>query len=1106
MRPLQPLEVPLEGVQLIEASAGTGKTFAITTLVLRAVLEAERRIGEILVVTFTVAATAELRSRVRDRLRRAAAALADPAAAGDDADLRALVERRQRIADPRADRARVQAALNEFDEAPIFTIHGFCQRVLHEFAFECGSPFDVDLIADPRLPLADAVRDYWTRTLSAAGMPLVERLTTEKITLATVAALAATFATHRDLRVRCTPPPDAAADPVGEELRARLRAAGPEILAALDRRKAVAGVQDFNDLLHRVEQAVHGVRGDALCQAVRRRYPLALVDECQDTDPVQYRIFRRVYGGATDGGGLFLIGDPKQAIYAFRGADVFAYLRARRDATAAHSLRTNWRSSPRLVQAVNAVFGGAADPFVLRDIGFTPAEPAPPNVDALGGALAGQAPLRVLFAARSPALVNRRNRFNKSELDWYCAAVADAIAELLDGRSTIAGARIRPGDVAVLTRTNRQLSLIQEALQHAAVPSVILGDTSVFDTSEAAILERLLAALVDPGNAAALRAALVTPLVGLTGDDLRQLADDEAAWETWIERFHRWAERWRTTGFTAAFRGILDELDAPARVLARDGGERCLTNVLHLGELLQQAASEGRRGPHALLEWLHRMRCDPGERERAGDEATQLRLESDVNAVTLTTVHKSKGLEYPVVVCPFTWDAYRPQTGPISPPFHTDDDERLCIDVSVPPGPDSLAQAAHENAAEAARLLYVALTRARQLCLVPWGAFTYFEDSAAARLLHGSGDAGPRDAAAIGALSDDALRADLAALAARAPGAIAIEPLRLGRRLRYAPEADTTPALVAPLALAPVPQRWRLSSFTAITAGAEPAGIRAQDGVDRDELAQRDDAAPSAPGALRGFPRGRGPGTFVHSIFEHLDFIDPDPEALRAVVERQIGASRIGREWVAPLCTAIRDVLDTPLTNDPRPLRLCEVARTRRLNELEFALPVALDAPAAARAPRALTSAALADVFARHGDAALAPYAARLRRLPMPAWSGYLTGFIDCVLEHDGRWYVIDYKTNDLGDAPHDYAPARLAGEMVRHDYVLQAHLYLVALHRYLARRLPAYAYERHVGGALYLFVRGMAPARGPATGVVAARPSLALIEALSALFAGAAA
>jgi exodeoxyribonuclease V beta subunit len=1101
VKALQPLDVPLTGVQLIEASAGAGKTFAITTLALRGIVEQELAPSRILVVTFTNAATAELRGRLRDRLHRAWQALADPGAVPHDPDLTTYACRRIDQGQAAADRTRLRAALDGFDEAAVFTIHGFCQRTLRELAFESGAAFDTELLGDPRPLLLEAVHDYWSRRLYDAPASTVAGLRDHGVTVESLATVAGAFAQHRELLVQDPAPADD--DEVAQFARALVRDVGPAVLRTLAARKAAANTQDFDDLLHQVDAALRGPQGDGLAAAIRQRYPLALIDEFQDTDPVQYRIFQRVY--AQPPAALFLIGDPKQAIYSFRGADVFAYIEAQRDAAAGHTLPTNWRSAPRLVDAVNTLFTVSPDAFALDEVCFRPAEPAPRSRDRLSGAGAG-APLRILFAERATHGTSATRQHNK-RFDgghWMPRAVADRIVELLDGSTSLDGRAVGAGDIAVLCRTNEQLHIMHAALRAAGVPSVVLGDASVFEAPEAAMLERVLRALAEPSDANAIRVALATPLLGLNGAELATLANDEPAWEGWVERFQFWGERWRTAGFTAAVRGLLDAQGVAPRLLAQPGGERSLTNLFHLCELAQQAVSEGRRGPRNVVEWLARMRTDQTLRTELGSEAAQVRLESDAHAVKLNTVHRAKGLEYPIVVLPFAWHFVRGDRDKVFPRFHAAPDHRLTIDLGLPAAADSEAQRAAEAAAEDMRLLYVATTRAEQLCLAVWGPFTDSERSALGTLLHRvprrQGDAPARHSKAIGALVDGDLQADLDALVAAADGAIAVEPLVESRGRRHVAPADGRDALIEPPQVSPILQSWRIGSFTSLSAGAEGLGLRASEGIDRDEQAAAE-AAPddSVAARLTGFPRGRGPGTLVHRILELVDFTEPDATALRALVGEQLAVFGVGREWTEPLTGALFDVLATPLLPGTTPLRLRDVPRAYRLDEMEFAYPVAPDGGA-------LTPHALAAAFARHGGTAeLTAYAERLRQLPFRPLSGFLRGYIDCVFAHDGRWYVVDYKSNDLGAASARYAPAALAAEMVRHDYLLQAHLYVLAVHRYLRHRLPSYDYARDFGGVLYLFVRGMAPARGPATGIFHARPAAGLVDALDRLLAGAA-
>ncbi len=1115
MKTLEPLKIPLHGAHLIEANAGTGKTHTITTLYLRLLLERRLEVGQILVVTYTNAATAELRRKVRDRIAALLAALGAGAGASD-ATIGELAYRR-RAGSAIGDCRRLEAALYGFDDAAIFTIHGFCQRVLQEHAFESGVAFDTELVGDERLLIDEVVRDFWTRELYSAPPELV-RFLQGKASPATLARLARVAAAHPDLRVVPERPAvDLAAaiasgDALGEALeRRRVQLAidlADYTCRELRRRKEASGTQSFDDLLQRLDAALCGPGADALATQIRGRFAAALVDEFQDTDPIQYRIFERIYRGP--GAALFLVGDPKQAIYGFRGADVFAYMRAKqRVGDDAYTLDVNRRSSPSLVRAVNTLFGCARAQFVFAGIPFFPSQPAPVAQDALAGAASGRAPLRFLFVGRAGRPLDRKtNQIKKAraELGWFHAAVAGEVTRLLNSETRIGDRRVVPGDVAVLCRTNMQSADVQAQLAALGVPSVMYGETSVFETPEASDVERIIRALADPGDGAALTAALLTPILGLRGDDLVAVRGDDRAWEGWLERFQAWNECWRSSGFTVAFRRLLDDCGVPGRLLSRPGGERCITNVLHLGELLHAAAMDERRGPLALVQWLQRMRHDEAARSDEAAESAQIRLESDTHALKLITIHKSKGLQYPVVVCPFLWDGMllHPDDRR-SVRFHAHDDgDRLTLDL----GSERLAQhvqlAEREALAENLRLLYVALTRAEQLCVVVWGPFNTCATSALGYLLHQPPDV-PDDGLAtatkqrIAGLSDAAMRADLGRLVVGSAGAIDVTEASADPPARLALRDDAGQALTLRTMSRSVSQRWRMASFSALAAADRALPEPAEEGLDRDELVEEPSIAaePAAVGTVRGFPRGRRLGTLVHKLFETIDFTQRDAAALRDQVARLLPAYGVEPQWGEALCGANTDVLDTPLTAEAPALTLRQIPTDRRLNELEFAFPVALgpdEAPAGT-----VTAAHLAGVFAAHGSPWLAgDYAERVRRLSFGPLAGYLKGFIDLVFAHDERWYVVDYKTNDLGSRAADYRLPQLLAEMQRHHYALQYHLYAVALHRYLRRRLAGYDYARHFGGVLYLFVRGMAPQHETGCGVFFDRPAPALIGALS--------
>ena len=1223
--PLDWQRVPLTGRQLIEASAGTGKTYTITTLVVRLIVEQEATVERLLVVTFTNAATAELRDRIRGRIRQAAAAMERGELSGDP-QLDVLVKQ---SSDRERDRNRLLDALRCMDEAAIVTIHGFCQRVLQEYAFESGVRFDLELVTDSRPLIDEIVQDFWSRITYEASEARVRTLR-RKLALPALARLARAVTSAPTLPVEPAPAdadPDAAVERYHEE-RARVaelwsrareevnelvscspalnrrhyrQESVPGWIAALDRlltddgrgldgmfpdferftparlgqatkknhtppshpffdacaqlwaayqvaqheldgwvlrvqheliafarselerRKRARGVQTFDDLL---QQLAHGLRepgGRELARRIYDRHPFALIDEFQDTDPTQYEIFDRIY--STDAGeprgALFMIGDPKQAIYAFRGADVFAYLRAARDADAIWTLGTSYRADPTLLHGINCVFGRPPRPFEIEAITYDEVEPKPGATDRLrwpgaAGKALERPPLCLLFVGqevergyRDPVILKRVSA------GVVYDAVAREIVKSLESGATLDGRRLEPGDFAVLTRKNREAAQLQQVLARAGVPAVLHGDASVFDAPEAVEVARLLRALAQPASATALRAALGTRVIGVDASEIDRLSRDEAEGERWVERFFRWHDLWEERGFVPAFRALLRELRLMPRLLAERGGERRLTNLLHLGELLHEAATTQHLGAQGLIRWFDQVRHHPAARNELASESTQVRLESDARAVQLTTMHKSKGLEYPVVLCPFLWDGRLFYESSQVMYHDPDDGFRLKLDLAPSTHrPESRRHAEREALAEALRLAYVAMTRAQHRLVVVCGQLRSYGGSPLAHLLHdpsfvpGLGAQSPAERVKVA--DDQALLGDLGQLveASRLPGvgaAVEVVEVEPGPEPRYRLQSATQPALSHRTARRAIDSRWRASSFSALTAGPERLSVPAAEGLDHDE-----EISATAGGGVRGaeerpvvldsFPRGPGPGNVLHAVLEEIDFAEPDSGVLRDVCGRML--ERFGldvTEHVDVLAAGVRDVLDTPLSDAG--MCLAQIAAGCRASEMEFTLPVALGDPAApssGNARRALTPRRLADTFAQHASSVVPrDYPASVADLGFTALVGYLRGYIDLVFVHDGRWYVVDYKSNHLGSAPSDYAPDRLTEAMFDHHYILQYHLYVAALHRHLLRRLPGYDFDRDFGGVYYLFARGMSPHRGPTTGVFADCPSWAMVQGL---------
>jgi exodeoxyribonuclease V beta subunit len=1170
--------VPLDGINLIEASAGTGKTWAITGLYARLVLEMAMPVKQILVVTYTEAATEELRDRVRARLSELRAAFL--AGRSDDPFCRACLAR---AADPADAVRQLERALAHFDEAAIHTVHGFCQRALRELAFESAMPFDTEILPDERDLLQEIAEDFWRREVYGAP-PLFVRYLLLKgvgpdalrrelggyavkahVQIATSAREAGlpdreyrgAFANARTLwhaqrdAVRAlltnhpglnrqkyaqrhlpawyaqldmffaaaepeavlperidkfTPAALAAATKAGEppahaffDACAALVAAGTRfkesaelrLLALkheflryargeLPARKQRLQLQSYDDLIANLRAALAAAHGPALVAALRGRYRAALIDEFQDTDPVQYEIFERIYAGTE--GPVYFVGDPKQAIYAFRGADLFAYLKARDRARKQPPLGTNWRSVPALIDAINAVFEATPRAFLFEEISYTRVTPPPQERKRLLVEGREEPPLRLWWLGSkeeqdtlAKGVANRRS----------AQATASEIARLLTlaatGRISIGERPLRGADIAVLVPSHRQGRLVRDALRELGIACVQYAQESVYASHEAAELETVLLAVAEPGREELVRAALATEMLGARAEQIHALGEEASAWQRRFETFHDYYRLWAEHGFMRMFRELLAREQVAPRLLAYWDGERRLTNLYHLGELLQAWAATQRAGMEALVTHLAQHRRDGHEES----DETLLRLESDEELVRIVTIHRSKGLEYPIVFCPFLWDG-KARAGSVGGPVLYHDparDNEPVLDLGSEQVEQHRALAHREAFAESLRLAYVALTRARHRCYLIWGRIKEAEGSALAWLLHAPPDAGAGDPLAAAhehftRLGEAGMRRDLERLATKAGGAIAIEELPAERAERYRPPTPAAETLAARALGRAIERGWAVSSYSAIATG------RADEQPDYDET-REPRRTPPADGArsIAAFPRGARAGICLHAIFEHVDFAEADDPALDALVDRTLRAHGFDTVWSPVVTDTVRRTLATPL-DETGTLRLAGITRERRVDELEFYYPVA-----------DLRSEKLRALLAQHGIAGAAPE--HLEQIRFAPLHGYLKGFIDLVFEAHGRFYIADYKSNWLGATPQDYRADVLARVMGDEAYYLQYLIYTVAVHRYLHLRIPDYDYDRHFGGVFYLFVRGLDPSLGHGSGVFRDRPARALIDAL---------
>ncbi|MCU0272899.1 MAG: UvrD-helicase domain-containing protein [Acidimicrobiales bacterium] len=867
-----------------------------------------------------------------------------------------------------------------------------------------------------------------------------------------------------------------------------------EAADAVRTRRTAANARSFDDLIHDTWELVANHPDPAFLGELRRRYRVVLVDEFQDTDALQWGIFRSafVHPDAT----VVVVGDPKQAIYRFRSADIAAYVAAVGSARERRSLPVNRRSDPALLDALAVVFRDAS--FGGDAIRFTPVH-APPDTDRQLLSGDGLRPFRIRIV---PPVAGQKQGAPLATRRIVSDLVAEVI-RLLEGPARLRGAPVRRRDVAVLTRSNHDARAVARALIEAGVPAATSSTDSVLETEAAGQWSILLQALERPSSPELARAAALGWFMGVPAVDLAVLDDDGLG--RLHDELHRWADAVRRNGVPGLL-GVARAAGLHERLLHRPGGDRDLTDVEHIAELLQRHADS--TSPAALLGTLSRLRT-------AVDDADLVarRIDTDDEAVQILTVHRSKGLEFPIVLCPFLWR--EPRSHGLATGHDPDAGSRL-IDVGYAvETPDPAIKALHvqECADEDLRLLYVALTRARHQCVVWWPSIetSKAEKGPLGRILFAprstDGGLGTIDPAVPTPEPSDAVQ-QLRALADRAPACIAVEVVADRPAVRARPTEPPTDLGVAPFDRV-IPDWWRTWSFTGLKPVDEPSApavLVTERGAEDEagtEEPMPDAARPAAAGPLSDLPGGTVFGSLVHDILEHTDFAS---EALET--ELLAAAAKALRRRPMPvdpavlargLAVAIRCPLGGPLGD----LALVGLARGDRLDELAFDLPFV-------RAPGLSPDAGIGlhdigrvlTVHLPAGDPAL-PYFTELAGSTGPIRAGQLHGSIDLVFRTGPttgrRVWVVDYKTNHLRSG---YGQAALQASMAHSHYLLQAAIYLTATHRYLRWRQPDYRPEAHLGGVAYLYVRGMAGGTGPTPdGVFWWQPPATAVVALSDLF-----
>ncbi len=1192
------INTPLYGTNLIEAGAGTGKTYTIESLFIRLIIENNLTVDQILVVTFTKAATEELRERVRNKLVKAKEAFTK----GESSDN--LIDSLCKKYDDHAlARELINKALIDFNEASIFTIHGFCARILSENSFETDSFFDTELVTDQTDLIQEVAEDFWriyfynaepefitysvkklkgpdffSKLLSkqvssckniipstdkpgfenllynyrnliqrirsiwsvskndisdllhdpalkgniygsvatddsgfsardrkifslfslmeellderSSGFPLFDKFeyfTAEKINKSVKAKQKPP---EHDLFYICDELAEKNTE-IESEFDKYILHLKREFLryaeSELAKRKKRRNIQYYEDLLTRVRDAlVNSSDSHDLAIRIRLKYKAALIDEFQDTDPVQYEIFSNLFDSSESV--LFIIGDPKQAIYSFRGADIFSYINAASKAGTKSTLTENWRSVPGLIDGVNALFSDLTNPYIFDDIAFFKGVSGYAD-EYKDKDVSTHAPLTLWHLFSGEYSENNKSITKDVAENVISESVASEVLRLLK-RDKGMEASVRAGDIAILVRTNNQAQRVKISLSKRRIPSVIYSIDNVFDSHEAMELERFLEAVSDPSNMKNIRSALVTDIFGISGEDLDIAGQDPLIWDKHLALFSECHYLWNRRGFISMFRHFMTQKRVKERLVMFHNGERRITNLLHLSEILHKVSVEKKPGLTGLVRWLSEQR--EASRERL--EEHLLRLESDDDAVKIVTIHKSKGLEFPVVFCPFNWGGSEVSDKEII--FHDESNERnLVLDLGR--NEKSLSAARKELLSENIRLLYVALTRAKKRCYLVWGRINSAETSAMAYIFHyARNNEHFADEDIVTALKgyfngrkNSELLDDLKMLEKRAEGAIDVSVLPSSVDGQYDFYEGDMEQLFSRNFTGKIYDAFKISSYSSLAAGG-PASHDIRDIDAGTGFAFKDYPEQNQQSGMPdifSFPRGARAGIFFHDLFEQIDFSYPGAGAREEIVAGKLREYGFEAIWKTTVCDMINRILDAPLYAKAMTIKLSGVDKASRVNEMEFYFPLKMIAPVTIK-----------KVFRDYGKVVVNDdHPAWIENLAFSPSKGFMKGYMDMVFCHEGRFFLVDWKSNYLGNSLTHYGESNINEVMERESYILQYHLYVLALHQYLRLKTSGYNYEDSFGGVFYIFMRGVDDPKTRRTGIFYDLPDISLINGL---------
>ena len=1070
------LSSQVKGTTLIEASAGTGKTFSMALLMLRFLLNGSK-IEEILAVTFTRAATSELKDRIRKFVDEAVRFLETnptPTSATATSPVEKMVASFVGKEGLLQSYRRLKLAYANIDTASIFTIHAFCQRIIQEYAFETATPYGLELVEDGSEISLEIAQNYWLTTLLTPKTPrsFISHITQN---LSPVKLLEYLRQWHKSGSI---------SDPPRSEIfswEETQTAESFDLIAdtrlfiyrflrlypdQFETRNRELGKMTYDSLISILSDTLKkSETKEFLTKAVRKRFKVALIDEFQDTDSEQYNIFSTFFGDETRP--LICIGDPKQAIYSFRKADLHTYLyaTAKERLTQRYSLGLNWRSSDKMVTAVNRFFTKSTakvdHPFIIPEIAFSEVEPSH-TIAPLTIAGEEATPLVISFlAAKSVGKhhLSRSQDIKVSGKSYLAQYVASEILFLLNPQTEAEkkpGKPVTPSDIAILVASHKEGELFKNALSEHNIPASIQHQTSVFQTQIGQELWVVLTAIIERSYGV-MKAAIITDIINGT------LQEEDS----FLEKFYDWWIEWREKGFLAAFTKMSTDTDMRRRLATRQDGERVLTDIRHLSETLHAKEWSAKLTPYELLQWFGQMISSSKK-----SDAAQLRMDSDEKAVSIVTLHSAKGLQWPIVFLPTLFSSAELFRGQKSGRYHDGEGENhyhYLAPAEKWPSPIKKA-IEEERLAEKIRLLYVGMTRAEKRCYLMTGRFNTLGSSPLGYLMHGM-----RSFFDLKKLSDDDLIDDVNQFA-EAGVISSISPKNTTKKSPFVITQKPIDKTAKEFSRAIDPS-WAITSYSALTS-------HRNEEQDFDYFLykpQEKDKSDSieSPEPIFTFPAGPRAGTALHKVFESIDFTDSS--CFNGAIESVLSSFSLltdaeGNSHQQTIFEMVTAVLETELPHGPR---LAEIPTQKCVQEMEFFFP-----------------------FEKiDSEQLMATISDDMTHISFKTVQGFLHGFIDLVFQHENKFYIVDWKSNLLGKEVDSYTQPHLKEAMADHNYRLQYLLYTVALHRWLELTIDDYDYETHFGGAYYLFLRGVRV--GKTTGIWYEKPEKQLIDRINTLLRG---